>query len=126
MIVCDTHVILWMNSEPDRLSSWAKQEIAKADILCVSAITPWEIALLANKGRITPPYAVLDWLETLFNVPTIKIMPLTLPISVKSSQLQMHRDPADRIIVATAIDLECPLVSADGRIQQSGLVNVIW
>ena len=88
---------------------------AQADSLFVSAITPWEIAMLVSKGRLIFGQEIGEWLRTALSMPGIRMMPLSIEISVASTQLagDFHADPADRMIVATARHLGATLVTED-------------
>jgi PIN domain nuclease of toxin-antitoxin system len=83
--------------------------------LAVSAITPWEIGLLVSKGRLQLSSDVMQWIRTVLAKPGIQLAPLEPEIAVASTRLpfEMHADPADRIIVATARHLGATLVTAD-------------
>jgi PIN domain nuclease of toxin-antitoxin system len=81
----------------------------------ISAITPWEIALLVSKGRVTLAQDVMDWINTALAVPGVRLTPLQPEIAVESTRLpfEMNPDPADRILVGTARHLGATLVTAD-------------
>jgi PIN domain nuclease of toxin-antitoxin system len=81
----------------------------------VSAITPWEIALLASKKRIDVHRDVLEWVRAALARPGVALVALDPEIAVASTRLpfEMHSDPADRILVATARHLGATLVTAD-------------
>jgi PIN domain nuclease of toxin-antitoxin system len=128
VIVLDTHAWVWWLTTPDRVGRKAMRGIKKASRIGVSAISVWEIALKAKRGklRFDRPYAV--WLqEALVADSRIDLLPLSAQISVASVDLHWnHPDPADRIIVASAIALAAPLATADERISDSGLVRCVW
>jgi PIN domain nuclease of toxin-antitoxin system len=128
MIVLDTHAWIWWLTAPNRVGRKAMRAIKKAGRVGVSAISVWEIALKAKRGklRFDRPYAV--WLqEALVVDPRIDLLPLSPQISIASVELPWnHPDPADRIIVANAIALAAPLATADEQISDSGLVRCIW
>jgi PIN domain nuclease of toxin-antitoxin system len=90
-------------------------QAARAHSLYVSAITPWEIAMLVSKERLAFTQEVGVWLRTALNMPGIQMVPLSVDISVASTQLpgDFHADPADRIIVASARQMGATLVTAD-------------
>jgi PIN domain nuclease of toxin-antitoxin system len=100
------------------LGEQAKEAIRLAyseDRAVVAAITPWEIALLVSKGRLTLERDVLAWIQAALDVPGVRLAPLSAEIAVASTRLpwEMHADPADRILVATARHLGATLVTAD-------------
>ena len=94
------------------------EETRRADRVGVSAITPWEIALLVEKGRLHLALELRTWLNTILEVPGIDLMPIEPVIAVDSVRLPgaFHSDPADRLIIATARHWRAPLLSADRAI----------
>ena len=88
----------------------------------LSAITVWEIALLVDTGRIDLDVPVTPWIERFLDCPGIEAVPLGHQAASRSYQLHHleHRDPADRLLIATAIELACPLVTYDERIVRFG------
>lgn len=118
LLLLDTHVVLWATFNETRLGRHAAKAInlaSREDRLVVSAITPWEIGLLASKRRINLHKDVLDWIRETLAKPGVKLAPLEPEIAVASTCLpfEMHPDPADRILVATARHLGATLVTAD-------------
>ena len=88
----------------------------------IGAVTAWEIALLVDTGRIDLDSCVDAWVERFLNRPGIEAVPLTHRAAARSYGLHglEHRDPADRLLIATAIELACPLVTYDERITHFG------
>ena len=124
-LVVDTHVLVWLLDKSPQLGSHARDALraaACAHALYVSAITPWEIAMLVSKGRLTLNRDVGEWLEAALSLPGIRLEPLSVEISVASTRLpgEINGDPADRIIVATARRIGVPLVTADGDLLNYG------
>ncbi len=129
MILLDTHVLVWMSLDPDRLSKAgiaAIQDARSAGILYVSDITLWEIALLARRGRIQITGTIDAFIHE-----------MSLPVSVKritpaiaSTAVQFPdeypRDPADRLIGATSLVEQLPLVTADEKLRCSPMLQTIW
>ena len=118
VLLLDTHVLLWSTSGAPRLGRQAAKAIdvaSREGRLAVSSITPWEIALLESKKRITLQKDVLDWIREALAKPGVSLIPLEPEIAVASTRLpfQMHPDPADRILAATARHLGATLVTAD-------------
>lgn len=131
MIVLDTHALIWWISDPDRLSAKAGSAISKAKMqksVYVSSISVWEIAMLVKKGRLKLKYEVNEWLRKIESLPFIKFWPVTNKISFDSVFLSGNppADPADRIIISTAINLGYPLISADQKIRRYPKVKTIW
>jgi PIN domain nuclease of toxin-antitoxin system len=94
--------------------------------LGVAAISTWEVAMLVAKKRLTLDRDVLVWLRDALAQPKMMLLPLTPEIAASSARLSMHGDPADRMIVATALAHGSDLVSADRTIRRGGLVTVVW
>ena len=118
LLLLDTHVLVWLIDGDPRLTAGTRSTIrlaAHEDRVLVSAITPWEIALLVSKGRLRLDRDVLDWVRSALVLPGVRLTPLTAEIAVASTRLpwEMHADPADRILVATTRNLGATLVTAD-------------
>ena len=133
MIVLDTHVLLWAVDGDARLGRNARtaiEDAGRTDGTAVSAITPWEIALLAEKGRLRLGCDAAIWIDTALDLPGVRLVPIEPAIAIDSVRLpgSFHADPADRFIVATARYCGAPLVTADGAILEyaaGGHVRVI-
>lgn len=104
--------------ESGRLGVRARRLIDEAtlsDSLFISAITPWEIAMLAEKGRLALGFDVAAWLDATLALPGIRLAPISPATAVDSVRLPgaFHADPADRLIVASARNLGAMLLTAD-------------
>jgi PIN domain nuclease of toxin-antitoxin system len=131
MIVLDTHAWIWFISNPDLLSKRAKEAAtaaAKDKNIFISSISAWELALLVSKNRLKLTIDATDWIAKSESLPFIQFVPVTNSIAVKSVNLPapFHPDPADRIIVATALSMGAPLVTKDKKLSGAGLVKTIW
>src|SRR5438067_8619182 len=121
-LLLDTHIALWLDSGDERLASATRTAIDRCwqsgGTVCLSAVTVWEIALLIDTGRIELDLPIEAWIERFQNRPGIEPVPLDYRAACLSYQLHHldHRDPADRMLIATAIGLACPLVTYDERI----------
>jgi PIN domain nuclease of toxin-antitoxin system len=117
-LLLDTHTLVWSINEGQKLGKKAKESIRVAGDegrILISAITPWEVALLVGKRRLTLGVDVMDWVRDALTIPGLTLVPLEPEIAVASTRLpfEMHSDPADRILVATARRLSATLVTAD-------------
>lgn len=130
MIVLDTHAWVWWASDPGRLSGPAAAAIDAADVIGVSAISAWEVALLVERGRIRLDRAPALWIrEALQRDPRLVELPLTAGIATRSVALGadgMHADPADRFIVATARAHDAILVTRDEAIRAFDPARTVW
>lgn len=131
MIVLDTHAWIWWISNPEKLGVAASSAIEQAiqeNSIFLSSISTWEIALLVAKGRLTLSINVRDWVRKTESLPFIRFMPVDNTIALRSVDLPepFHADPADRIIVATALSTGLPLVTKDKKIQNCSFVQTIW
>ncbi len=82
--------------------------------------------MLCAKGRLQVVPGVREWVSAALKVDKVQLLPLSPQVAVLSTELALHGDPADRIIVATAIVAGGQLVTKDERIRQSGLVPCTW
>ncbi|MCI5140495.1 MAG: type II toxin-antitoxin system VapC family toxin [Candidatus Electrothrix sp. ATG1] len=131
MIVLDTHAWIWWISNPEKLGVAASSAIEEAiheNSIFLSSISTWEIALLVAKGRLTLSINVRDWVRKTESLPFIRFMPVDNTIALRSVDLPgaFHADPADRIIVATALSTGMPLVTKDEKIRACSFIQAIW
>ena len=107
MILPDTHALIWYLTLNPRLGPQADRRIQRARVLgdaAFSAISVWEVAILLQKGRLTLTVSALQWRQNLLDAGFSEI-PVNGIIAARSVALpDMHDDPADRIIVATALE----------------------
>jgi PIN domain nuclease of toxin-antitoxin system len=132
-LLLDTHAAIWV-VEDQPLASKAVEAIDTAhrsdhDVF-VSAIAAWEIGLLISRNRIGLSTRPELWFQGLLTMPGIKLVDLSPQILIASSFLpgKPPRDPADRIIIATARDLGATLITRDGlilRYAEEGQVSAI-
>ena len=119
MILLDTHVLVWLDSGDARLGKKALAKIDKAfheDALFVSAISFWETAMLVEKNRLQISIEIDQWRKNLLQN-GIREISLCGNIATHSAILpDFHGDPADRMIVATALHNHATLCTADTKI----------
>jgi len=131
MIVIDTHILIWWISNPEKLSQKAKkalEEAPKKGGIFISAISVWEIYMLVKKGRLELTMNIDTWFKKVLSLPFMRVVPIDAAIAASSVMLtgQIHDDPADRIIAATALKLEAPLVTSDTRLIRYLKIKTIW
>lgn len=126
----DTHVLVWWLARDPRLSQRQTEILESADPeapLLVAGISLWEIATLNGLGRLEFQVPLRDWLEQATAPPLVELIPITPAIAAEVASLpdSFHRDPADRILVASARVLGATLLTRDRRIIDSELVPTI-
>ena len=114
MVVLDTSALIFWTLDSARLSAKAAGAIAAADRIAVSTISIWEVGVKTKRLRLTLPLSLREYTDRIKYVDKIVIVPVDEQIWIKSLELDWeHRDPADRVIAATATLLECPLITSD-------------
>jgi PIN domain nuclease of toxin-antitoxin system len=117
-------------ASPELLSPAAERSIASAlhGGIYVSSISCWEIGLLAKKGRLRLALSPADWVARSAALPFLRFVPVDNQIALRSIELPgpLHDDPADRLIVATALGLGVPLVTKDRRLHDYPHLETIW
>ena len=131
MIVLDTHVIIWDALEPESLSPKAAGMIARAnetDGIIFCEISLWEIAMLICKERIHIDTSYLAFISLLKASNKYLFYGISPEIAELSTGLpsEISNDPADRIIAATAITANAPLITADKNLRKAKSVQTIW
>ncbi|HVV17609.1 MAG TPA: type II toxin-antitoxin system VapC family toxin [Polyangia bacterium] len=126
LVILDTHAVLWWTLEPPRLGRAGTRAIAQAERVGVPAIAFWETAVLVRKGKLRLDIPVDDWADRLLAIPRVECLPIDERISLTADTLQMHADPADRFIVATALERRGRLITKDGAIRRMKLVDTVW
>lgn len=126
----DTHILLWWHGDRSRLSPEQREIIEAADAkapLRVSDISLWEVATLHSLGRIHLKIPLREWLEKAVAPPLVRRHGISPPVAAELATLpdSFHRDPADRILVATARVLGATLLTRDRRIVEAGLVDTL-
>ena len=120
MIVLDTHIWLWwVNNNLDLLGSTRQETLQESEQLAVCTISCLEIAWLDQHQRIVLPQSKADWFQKALSGSGILLLPITPTIASIAVELpEHHRDPQDRLIIATAIVHDADLMSADGKFPQ--------
>ena len=131
MIVLDTHALVWWVSGDAELSANARAAIKKelnGGEIIVSSISAWEIAMLVAREKLVLTVDVDAWLAAVAEIEVVRFVPVNDEIAVKSVSLpgEFHKDPADRMIVATARILAIPLVTKDEKMRAYPHVKTIW
>jgi PIN domain nuclease of toxin-antitoxin system len=127
----DTHVWIWWHTHPTALSKKVKALISdptQYDEMLLSAISPWELCKLIEKGRLGIACATEDWINSALKMPSLRIVPLSPRIAYTSTVLPQpfHSDPADQIIVASAREENAIVLTKDERIRRYKGVKSLW
>lgn len=125
-LLIDTHIALWLDSGSEHLKTATRDLIDECwksgGTILLSAISTWEIALLVDRGHIQLDLPLREWLDRFLSRPGLQSVPLDHQTAIRAYQLHHleHRDPGDRLLIASAIELQCPFVTYDDRIRQFG------
>jgi len=116
MIVLDSHLwFWWINLEHGRFSADCKVQIERAERVGVSPVSCYELALAHHRGRLELPCSPGDWFTQALEPAGIELLPITPGIATRAVGLtEIHRDPFDRMIIATALENDARLASVDG------------
>jgi PIN domain nuclease of toxin-antitoxin system len=120
MIIIDTHIWVWWNQGDSQLSVHQRDAIedARTDGIGVCTISLIEVARLLQRGRIILPKPIHEWFNIALAQQGVILISITPASAIDASNLpgSFHKDPADRIIVATARAYDCPLITVDREI----------
>jgi PIN domain nuclease of toxin-antitoxin system len=121
-LILDTCALLWLAMGDPALSSAARARIDDATAVHVCAISGFEIGLKYRRGQLGLPLPPVDWLAQVVKHHRLALLPLALTDCVRAAELPpLHRDPADRLIIAAALDRRLPVVTTDGRFAEYGV-----
>lgn len=128
-LLLDTHTWLWRLLDPERISTDAEAAIAdpRSELL-LSPISTWEALVLARKGRVALEPSPAEWILDALRRSAPTAAPLTHGIALRSESLEdfASEDPADRFLVATALELDLTLVTADGAMREFEPLDTLW
>jgi PIN domain nuclease of toxin-antitoxin system len=130
MLLMDTHVWFWSLTEPGNLSKAALDILQRTETgrRSIASISIWEFAMMVARGRIEIKMTAEQWLDYAVHKAGLRVLELTPKVAIESCELpgDFHRDPADRIIVATARVNGATLVTRDQKILGYPHVKSIW
>jgi PIN domain nuclease of toxin-antitoxin system len=129
MILLDTHALLWWALDPDRLSPTAAEvcERMERDGGFASSISLWELGIKVRNGKLDLGLSLADFVRRLTSTGVVELLPVDAAIWLRAVDLEWaHRDPADRVIVATALERNVPLLSKDEALRAYAGVNCVW
>jgi PIN domain nuclease of toxin-antitoxin system len=127
----DTHIWIWWNMRPEKLSVRARNLIAntaKYEELLLSVISVWEFCKLLQKKKIEISIDPEDWIRIALEMPKLRLISLSPSIAYRSTILPQpfHEDPADQIIVATTLEENATIITSDDRLLKYKSVPSIW
>ena len=121
-MMLDTCALLWLASGEKKISRAALKQINEAPAVYVSAISGFEIAIKAGRGKLQLPHAPQEWFEKVIAHHGLTVLPLDLNICIAAAQLPpIHNDPCDRFIIATARLNDLAVVTTDENFEKYGL-----
>jgi PIN domain nuclease of toxin-antitoxin system len=129
VILLDTHVLVWLTSEPVRLSKPASSAIRRANQaggIAISAITQWELAWLASHGRLQVTETVESYLEEVSSLVAIRAITIKVAALANQFPADYSSDPCDRLIGATALAEGMVLITKDMKIRNCKQLQTLW
>jgi PIN domain nuclease of toxin-antitoxin system len=129
VVVLDTHVLLWWAVDPDKLSSDAAASLAAMERHggFASSISIWELGVKIQRGKLEIGISIDEFARRIRKSGIIELLAVTTATWLRSLELDWeHRDPADRVIVATALLQDVPLITADSEIRRFRGVSCVW
>ncbi len=125
-LLLDTCALLWLGNAPERFSAQAIDAIESASFLYASPISLWEVALKKQMGKLRLEMSPEEWFSTLKSEYGISVLHMNEAIALKAATLPfLHRDPADRFIIATAMLKDLTIVTADHRYADYGVQTIV-
>lgn len=121
-MILDTCALLWLAAGDPRLNDSTRKLIADSPSVGVSAISAFEIAQKSRKGHLVLPDPPSEWFRTITDHHQIDRLNLTAELCLCATELpEIHKDPFDRLIIATALQLDRPVVTADTNFAKYGV-----
>lgn len=128
-LLLDTHVWIWNFASPASLSPLAREALRDpSNLLHLSPISVWEVLMLARKGRIQLDREPQAWVTAALALTPAVQLPITYEVSARSHDLPgyAHPDPADRLVVATAVVHQLTIITVDQSITDWPGVPTLW
>ncbi len=124
-VLLDTCALLWLGFGDRRLSLDARQVIEETDIVYVSPISLWEIANKRSTGGLTLQLPTREWFTKVCEWHKLSLLPLSGETMIRAGELpRHHKDPADRIIIAAALEMNLVVVTGDRRFPEYGVTTI--
>lgn len=128
MTLLDTCALIWLNTDRKAFSPDAFKWLDRhADSLAISPVSLMEIGMKSRRGMLELPCPLAKWYEMMLELYSLKELPVSASIAIGAANLpEMHKDPFDRIIIATAIAHRMPVVTADAKFREYTGLKVVW
>ncbi|MGA9525063.1 MAG: type II toxin-antitoxin system VapC family toxin [Myxococcaceae bacterium] len=129
MIVLDTHALLWWALSAEQLSAAAAEvcERMERDGGFASSISIWELGVKIRNGKLDLGLPLPEFVRRLEQGGVVELLPVDTSIWIQTATLEWdHRDPADRVIVATALQKGLPILTKDDALHGFGAVQCVW
>jgi PIN domain nuclease of toxin-antitoxin system len=128
MILLDTHILLWWQHEPTKLTAEYRSLLdTSEEQIAISTISCWEIAMLVRKSRIHLPTPYAERMQTILTDSDITLLDITMEVIEQLSGLpdSFHGDPADSIIATTALAHKAQLATMDRKLIEYGFLDIL-
>ena len=129
-VLLDTHVWIWINSSPEKISSNASKILfnKKNDNIFISIISCWEVSKLHENRKIGFNKPLYEWINRALEYPDLCVLELTPKACAKPSEFSRPEisDPIDQMIIATALENDLPLITADENLRKYSPIITIW
>lgn len=129
MILLDTHALLWWALDPDKLSATAVSRLGEMERIggFASSISIWELGVKMERGKLDIGISIEEFVRRLQGGAAVELVPVDTQVWLRSLALNWeHRDPADRVIVATALLKGVPLLTKDETLRAFRGVESVW
>jgi PIN domain nuclease of toxin-antitoxin system len=124
----DTCALLWLADDPERLPEAVRRVLSNAgSIIYVSPVSAWELGIKVAKGKLELPKPVRQWFAEVCRQRTLIEVPLTSWLAARSTELApIHKDPFDRVLISTALELSLTLMTPDPFIARYPNLITLW
>jgi PIN domain nuclease of toxin-antitoxin system len=128
MILLDTCSLLWLADDPSRLSEPARDVLRQPGLaVYASAFSAFELGLKVAKHKLGLPKPLKEWFPAVCAQFAVRELPLTATIAAAATELpNLHADPADRILIATALEHNLTILTPDDKMRQYPRVRTLW
>ncbi len=125
-LLLDTHIFLWLHTEPERVGEHLPVVEDDQTALLVSAVVSWEIAIKFELGRLPLPEPPADYVPERIRAMDAEVVPIEHRDALTVASLPpLHRDPFDRLLVAQAMILDVPILTADAAVAQYDISSLL-